>query len=283
MEVSKRVRGRIAAAVSVAALLASGVLVGALPASAAADYSAVVLASKPLAYWRLNEPPGSTTAADDTGHGYNGTYASCVQLGLKGPIRDDPDTAGFFGAKPGCWMTHQPTASYKGSYSVEAWVRPHSTAKDYQTWFDTRGPDGEYSFDIKFLGSDNPLGEQLCTDVGDGSEWLEPAGCDGDLPFAFSAGHWYYIAATINAASHILVLYVNGSVFRKLELRYYGLPPLLFDPDHPITIGGNARFDTGGVPGHTPENFDGTIGQVAIYKSVLTPAEVKAHYKAGHD
>ena len=265
-------------AVSLAALAVSGVVAGALPASAAEKYSSAVLASSPWAYWRVNEAANSTTAVDDTGHGHSGTYASCVQLGQKGPIRNDPDTAGLFG-NPGCWMTYQPSASYAGAYSVEAWVRPGSASKVYQTIFDTRGVNGEYSFDLSLEGSGYSGGQQLHIDVGDGQEWL--TGSIGvNAPFAFTAGHWYYIAVTVSPATHVAFLYVNGKVLQKAVLSNYGLPTLLFDPNHAIAIGGNPRYDL--IPGNPlPGNFDGTIGQAAVYEHVLTAATIAAHYQAG--
>ena len=279
MSSSKRVTGRyIAVLVSLVALGVSGVVAGALPASAAVNYSSAVLASSPWAYWRVNENPQATTAADDTGHGYSGTYASCVQLGQQGPIRNDSDTAGFFG-NPGCWMTYQPSTAYAGAYSVEAWVKPGSASKYYQTIFDTRAPNGEYSFDLVLEGSAHSGGQQLHIDVGDGQNWLTTA-VGANVPFAFTAGHWYYIAATVSPAQHAAVLYVNGNVLGKIGLSNFGLPTLLFDQNHPIAIGGDPRYDL--IPGNpNPENFDGTIGQAAVYEQVLTAATIAAHYKAG--
>lgn len=46
-------------------------------------FSQVVLSDKPIAYWRLNEPSGSTIAYDYVG-GYNGTYGSDTTNGLPG-------------------------------------------------------------------------------------------------------------------------------------------------------------------------------------------------------
>jgi hypothetical protein len=233
----------------------------------------VILASSPVAYWRLNDQPGSTTAVDDAGND-NGTYSSCVQLGQPGPISDDPDTAGFFG-KPGCWMTYQPSASYAGAYSVEAWVKPGSASKPYQSIFDTRG-DGVYSFDLVLQGSAYSGGQQLHIDVGDGQEWLTT----GSIPFAFTAGQWYYVAATVSPADHEAVLYVNGTVLGTIRLARGGLPTLLFDPNQPIAVGGDLQYDL--IPGNrNPENFDGTIGQVAVYESVLTSGTISLHYQAG--
>jgi hypothetical protein len=106
-------------------------------------------------------------------------------------------------------MTYEPSTSYSGAYSVEAWVKPGSAAKYYQTIFDTRGGNGEYSFDLVLEGLAYPGGQQLHIDVGDGQEWL--TGSTGrNVPFAFAAGHWYYIVATVSPAQHVADLYVNG-------------------------------------------------------------------------
>ena len=111
-------------------------------------YKSVILRDKPISYWRLGERPGSAVAKDSSGHGNNGTYASCVQLGVKGAITNDPNTAAIFGQQPGCWMVAQPVAGgHAGDYTVEAWIKTTSTTKLYQTFLDSRSPNGEFSFD----------------------------------------------------------------------------------------------------------------------------------------
>jgi len=200
---------------------------------------------------------------------------------LKGPIRNDPDTAAFFG-KPGCWMTYKPATSYVGTYGVEAWVKPGSVSKTYQTIFDTRALHGEYSFDLSLTGSDYSRGQLLHIDVGDGRQWLTDPNGGFNVRFAFKAGRWYYIAATVSRAHHVAVLYVNGRVLGKTTLQYFGRPPLLFGRQHPIAIGGNPRYDL--LPGNSlPGNFDGTIGQVAVYDHLLASGTIAAHYNAGRD
>jgi hypothetical protein len=262
-----------------AAQAGGGGVAGALAASTTAKYSAAVLASSPWAYWRLNEKPQATKAADDTGNGRAGKYASCVQLGQPGPIKNDSDTAGFFG-NPGCWMSYTPSAAYAGAYSVEAWVKPGSASKTYQTIFDTRGPNGEFSFDLSLEGTGYSGGKNLHIDVGDGQTWLTNFNGGFNAPFPFTVGRWYYIAATVNLAQSVAFLYVNGNVLAKIKLPSYGHPTLLFDPSHPIAIGGNPRYDL--IPGNTlPGNFEGTIGQAAVYTRALTAATIAAHYKAG--
>ena len=50
-------------------------------------FDTAVLASSPLAYWRLNETSG-TTAADATGNGNAGTYNTGVVLGQPSVLAD---------------------------------------------------------------------------------------------------------------------------------------------------------------------------------------------------
>ncbi|TVZ05085.1 hypothetical protein EAS64_10750 [Trebonia kvetii] len=102
-------------------------------------------------------------------------------------------------------MTYRPSTSYAGAYSVEAWVKPGSASKHYQTIFDTRGPTGEYSFDLTLEGSAHQGGQQLHMDVGDGQNWLTTQ-YGVTFPFAFTTGHWYYIAATVNPGKNAAFL-----------------------------------------------------------------------------
>jgi hypothetical protein len=132
---------------------------------------------------------------------------------------------------------------------------------------------GEYGFDIKLTGTSNPGGQQLCVDVGDGVEWM----LNGCVPFPYAANRWYYLAMTVSASTNTVIAYEN-QFHATGTLTNFGRSPLLFDSLHPLTVGGNPRFDG---PPNTPENFDGVVGQVAIYKRALTGAQTLAHYKAG--
>jgi hypothetical protein len=179
-------------------------------------------------------------------------------------------------------MTYSPTSAYTGSFTVIAWIKPDSTTKAYQTFVDSRAPgttgplSGDVSFDFKLTGTDEVAGQALCTDVGDGVHWLEavvpPLGC---TPFRYRAHHWYFVAMTVAPAARSIRTYVDDNLLGHYHMTNYGLPPLLFDATHPFTIGGNARIPV--------ENFDGVIGQVAIFPSVLSRVQLTTVYRAGHD
>ena len=269
---------------AVLAVTVSGAL-GA-PVGASANYPSVVEADHPYAYYQLAEAPGAKVAADSSGNGHNGTYATCVQLGKPGPIHGYTATAALFQNQPGCDVSYVPSAGYRGSYSVEAWIRTTSTSKNAQTFLDTRVPDqtgkpssGEYSFDLKLQGTSNPAGQAICFDTGDGSLWLDIYGgvYHGCVPFGFRANTWYYVAYTVNWPARTSTVYVNGAVLGQVALMSYGHRPLFFNASHPLTIGASPRFPSA----TNGENFEGKIGQAAFYTSLLSASQIAAHYQAG--
>src|ERR1700682_5498924 len=96
---------------------------------AASDlYSGIVLAKRPVGYWRLGEPAGPT-AADISGNAYDGTYFGNPIFGQPGAIVDDPNTSvGLEGtdsgdfveiADPASAAFSQPTSGV--GLTVEVW------------------------------------------------------------------------------------------------------------------------------------------------------------------
>ena len=55
-------------------------------AAAAGTYDAVVAADSPVAWWKLSEPVGATSAQDSSGNGYTGTYSSPISVVVPGPF-----------------------------------------------------------------------------------------------------------------------------------------------------------------------------------------------------
>ena len=266
-------------------VVALAVLIGVSQARASADYPSVVKRDSPFAYWQLSEAAGAEAAADSSGNGNTGTYDACVSLGQPGPFGEPGDvTSALLGQKPGCYMEYRPLDGYSGSYTVEAWVSPASTTKVSQAFFDSRGPGpfnfaAEYSLDFKLTGTDNSGGQQLVADIGDGAEWLANTGTS----FPFTAGDWYYVVLTVGWAADgggLATMFIDGKPVHDVALSNYGTPPLLTDPNHPIVLGGDPRYDDS--PSIQPaENFDGRVGQVAVYKYALSPTQIAAHYSAG--
>jgi hypothetical protein len=55
-------------------------------AAAAGTYDAVTAADSPVAWWKLAEPVGATSAQDSSGNGYTGTYSNPVSAVVPGPF-----------------------------------------------------------------------------------------------------------------------------------------------------------------------------------------------------
>src|SRR5262245_48230905 len=91
------------------------------------DYAKVVLARRPVAYWRLGEAAGPQ-ALDSSGNGHQGVYRGTPTLGERGAIEGDTNTAiRLVGSRSYVEILDhrdfsQPTSG-KG-LTVEAWIRP---------------------------------------------------------------------------------------------------------------------------------------------------------------
>ena len=90
-------------------------------------YRSVVIADEPSAYWRLGETSG-TVAVNAIG-APNGEYRGGVALGQPGALSTDSNAAaGFDGVNDTVRMPDAAALDPTGSLSIEAWVRPTSTA-----------------------------------------------------------------------------------------------------------------------------------------------------------
>jgi hypothetical protein len=295
------VKARKKLAVAMTAMFIAAVVggIGAASAGASASYPSIINQDSPWAYWQLGESSG-LQAQDSSGNGHTGTYAACVNLGQQGPIQNYSATAALLGVNQGCYMTYGIPATgpraYYGNYSVEAWIKPSSTTKPIQAFFDSRAPDqtfrrcyfgrcswrtisGEYSMDLGLTGSTDVHGRQLTADIGDGAHWL----ANPVVPFAFVAGRWYDIVLTVDYSNstHDAKLFIDGQVVGDFTLATpvgTGWLPLLIDGNHPIVLGGDPRYPS--PPNPYPDNFDGTIGQVAVYEYALSSVQVADHYSA---
>ena len=226
----------------------------------AVAYEAAVKASNPLAYWQLNEPVGTTSAADSSGNGNTGAYLNGPKLGVSGPF-SGVSSVKFTGTNH-AEMAFKPakgSTPVTGNFSVEAWVRASGKGSDpARTIVSSRTPNAEYSFDFSLAPGD------LHADVGTGVSWLST----GSVPYNWSIGTWYDTVVTVTAST--VTYYVDGTQVGTAPI--VGGTPFFMDHKHVLQIGDSTRYSTG--------EFDGMIAQVSIYNNVLSPAQVAAHWTA---
>jgi predicted outer membrane repeat protein len=225
----------------------------------AAAYKAAVKASNPLAYWQLNEPTGSTKAADSSGNGNAGTYLNGPKLGVSGPFSGA--TSVKFNGNDHAELAFTPPKGsnpVSGTFSVEAWVQASGNPQDAaRTIVSSRTPKAEYSFDFGLVPGD------LHADVGDGNLWLTNA----YTSYNWSIGTWYDLVVTVSGST--ATYYVDGN---QVGASTFTGSPLFIDHKHVFQVGDSTRYPTG--------EFDGNIAQVSIYNQALTSAQVAAHWAA---
>src|SRR5262249_3091126 len=95
------------------------------------NYARAVLASAPVAYWRLDESDGPR-ALDASGGGNDGKYLGCPEFGQRGAIVSDADCAvGLVGGRMRSYIEGPDSASLSiatsgSGLTAEVWMRPDS-------------------------------------------------------------------------------------------------------------------------------------------------------------
>ena len=213
-------------------------------------YATVVAADGPFAFWRLNDPTGSSTVADSTGGGNTGTVFGKPTFGTAaGPAVADVATAAILGTV-GSAAAHIRTPAVVNpvglSFSVEAWVQftgPPTTRSfvwvqpntDLSIWVDASTGNAGWSW-----GFDNPT----TTNVTD--------------------GNWHHLAMVSTFTPGTTTLYVDGV-------------------NRSSSANGTAFTDTQSLIGAVNQyvaTCQGNVADIALYSSALSAAQVANHYTA---
>src|SRR5450830_369489 len=269
-------------------------------------YAQLVRGDSPLAYWRLNRTSTSTT--DATGHGHTLQWVDPLgmsrtpTLGAQALPSLQPDTAVQFD-----WADSAPYGKVQNNgslnpetFSVEAWVKPIGDLPDVNDGTIREAIISSYS-------GCEPLDDSIGCELRGYQLYISNYENWGAHPqFAFSTGNdtatgqsnknwvvdtqttvkkdtWYHVVATAtprsngNAEMH---LYVNGKNVANCPEDGAGTCPRsgTFDPknsDEPTYLGLGTR------EGAKTYRLGGEMDELAVYNSVLTPAQVLEHYNAG--
>jgi hypothetical protein len=238
---------------------------GGVDAGPDASYQEVVRADRPLAYWRFEEPSGSSVAKDELGH-HPATYVGKPALGV-------PGIAGGFAVDLGAAnrpqvQTNSDAFRFKGNaqLTIEVWVSPRSLA-----------------------GYGRIASNE---DVATGDGWYITAGDAGDgLAFAFhdrmsDAGNFArYVSwdgqLAQNRFHHVVFAYDSTTVYIWID--GVQLPPAQQPrpaPDTGLLTWGCRIVEQSSTL--VPVNCaDATFDEAAIYDHPLNDAQVQAHWEKG--
>jgi Concanavalin A-like lectin/glucanases superfamily len=220
------------------------------PPPPASAYGRAVAGDSPVGWWRLGDTSG-TTAADQEGHN-NGAYAGGATLNQTSLVPTDPNKAVAFNGSSGYVRVPPAVAfNFTNAVSLEAWIKPTSLPAAGVFRSVLTKPE---SYSLQFNG---PRLEFTVIQSGTRRRLQTPSG-------AIVAGGTYHVVGTYDGTTQRL--YVNGA-----QVASAALTGGASVTTNPISIG---SWDG------ASEFFAGTIDEPAVYGTVLSAAQVRAHYDA---
>ncbi len=231
-----------------------------------ADYPAEVLADQPVGYWRLADnaaipAPDVAVNLGSLGTGANGEYLGKPATAQPGALIGSTDTAVNFTGGRYCGVPWSFEVNPNPPFTVEFWVKPNvaltgTTLTCPLASLRRVTPAAEgFIFYQSATGWNYRQGDSANNYTVDltGVVTIQP-------------GTWYHLAATYDGSTAIL--YVNGveAARKENETRFAANPS--------VNLGIGARGDNA-------FHYDGHLDEVALYSSILTPAQIAERYANG--
>jgi hypothetical protein len=244
------------------------------PSGGSQTYPELIVSDVPQAYWRFEETVG-TTAADEMG-AHPGTYEN-VTMTETGFVKDSVDAVRFTGAANSHVIipTHVlPSTGATGACSFEYWTK--STTTTMQLLWDKRGnTGGAESINRLFLSTNRDhLGANV---AGKLCVFTRAAGASANVSTVSAI-------ATLNDGNrHHLVFGLDGLggtfiYFDGVSQAVTGLSET--GQLHAASVTGRNGHLISGVDAGT-FTADAAIDEFAVYRRLLSAAEVLEHYNAG--
>lgn len=214
-------------------------------------------AASPINMWRMDEGTGPS-ATDEIGANSLTLTNTAWTTGGGGHTTATTDSALTLDGSAyatGTAATIDPTKSF----TVSAWVNANST-----NFGAVLAQNGNTQAEIA-LYADNGSTHNWNFEMGKADTGSSFDSVTSNVPVSTTAG-WVHLVATFDASTSTMSLYVNG------QLKTTGT--------HTTRIAGGGGFELGRMKTNNTEgsNLNGTIDQVRIYNTALTPSQVTALY-----
>ena len=235
------------------------------PRAVHGPYARIVLASKPLLYWRMGELNGPRVA-DATPQANHGTYEDLVAFGLDGPV-----SAGLCGEEQPNRAAHFAGGRVKttldglgNTYSVELWFwnGMPAAARPVAGYIFSRGPDGDGDCPGDHLGIGGTAGASGRLIFYNGNTLRECL--EGSTPILL--GTWHHVVLVRDGPR--ATVYLDGKP----------APDVGGEAGISLPTGCGDVF-VGGRCDHFAD-FEGKIDEVAVYDRALPAREAAEHYRA---
>lgn len=236
-----------------------------------APYATAIAASKPLVYFRLSEtgPVAQATATNRGSLGIPGTglYVGAYSLLAEGALVGSSDTAvTLSGGRVA--VGYDAALNPAGSFTVECWAKPSNVAAGTRVMVQSmiNGENADNANDRSgWVFRQNGDALELVI----GGEFGAPFYTTiVTVPGQFTAEAWNHYAAVYDSETLSVSLLVNGVEVTNVIAAEALLPNFAA----PLLVGDR------GYGGWT---FQGTLDEVALYSTRLTPTQLLAHYQAG--
>lgn len=235
--------------------------------SARRDYKSLILATGPVAYWRMNQVSGN--ALDSSGNNNTLTVgAAPPALKVPGLLGSDPDGGQTFQNSATGAFTLADSGSFPtlGALTLECWAaRTDLTAGT--TILIGKGQATGVPTTLQFaLLQDNIYAYQFCVSVdGAAITTVTTVAVYNDTKPHHVVGVYY--------PSNRTEIWVDGV---RQNVNTTTIPAALFNSAADLCIGGGKNDAGAGVFA-----WLGTLDEVAIYTTALTPTMIQAHYQRG--
>ena len=240
------------------------------------SYASAVLAAGPLVYWKLDEtnnPAPGTAVAYDYAGGYNGVYQAGAHNGYNGVAGPQtPGVPGFTAPNPALatfantansYVTASAGSLVASNLTYAMWINPSGTVETYAGLLMDRGGAGE---GLGFGGSVNASGMAALTYT-----WNQNTTSGFNSGLYPPANQWSFVAMVIAPNQTVLYLINTNGVQAVTNL-------LANDAE---VFGVAWHLGDDGVFGGGVRTFPGSIDEVAVYTTALSPGQVLGLYYNG--
>lgn len=229
------------------------------------DYPRVVLASKPVGYWRLNEFAGPR-ALDASGNGNHAEYDGGIAFYLEGPGVAAPEDLKKVNRAPQCagGRIKADIKNVTDKYSVEMWFANYlpTDAREVTGFLFSRcaeGPGGATGDYLGIAGTGARAGKLL---FNGGNGQGQPVFGTSEL----RVKNWNHLVMARDGRR--VAVYLNGKAEPEIAVE-----------TETASLASLTEFVVGGR-NDSAATFEGRVDEVAVYDRVLSPDEVVAHYAA---
>jgi hypothetical protein len=219
-------------------------------------YAASVLAGSPVVYYRLGDT--GTTMADSSGNGRDGAYSTSgnVTEGVASALKTDPNNAvtSSGGSPVGTLGSASFPPAGNTPRTIEAWYRSTDSQQHALVSWGTSGQDNAFGMAVN--------NHQIWLDVYQGTIQFGTTQSIQD-------GSWHYLVITWDGSNG--TGYLDG---QQLSVDVDNVARPLHTAS-PSTLQLGAWVDT-----TFNKRLVGSLDEVAVYPTVLSAADVAAHYHA---